>query len=77
MPKWKEREIENYKKAARFLENYRWSSLLDYIGKKNFPSVTQRGFLLKLLGEPGKYKKDFIKWLKEINIEAIKDTTWD
>ena len=77
MPKWKEREIENYKKAARFLENYRWSSFLDYIGKKNFPSVTQRGFLLKLLGGPGEYEKDFIKWLKKINIEAIKDATWD
>lgn len=42
---WKEGNIKNPKKAIDFIESYRWSSYADYIGKKNFPSVTQREFL--------------------------------
>ncbi len=72
-PEWREREIKNYKEATEFLENYRWSSFPDYIGKKNFPSVTQREFLSKFFGGPEQYKKDMIKWLKELDLENIVD----
>jgi len=72
-PEWKNKEIRNYKEAMKFLENYRWSSFLDYIGKKNFPSVTQREFLLDFFGGPEQYKKNTIKWLKEMDLESIKD----
>jgi len=48
-PNWKENGIKNVKKAIRFLENYRWSSYSDYLGKKNFPSVTSRDFITKVL----------------------------
>jgi len=53
------------------LEDYKWSSYPDYVGKKNFPSVTKRDFLLRMMnGESGckeiienrirdKEKKDF------------------
>ncbi|HXF43983.1 MAG TPA: transposase [Candidatus Paceibacterota bacterium] len=63
--------------AVKFLEKYRWSSYLDYIGKKNFPSVTQRGFLTELLGGPEQYKEDMIKWLREMDLEKIKDITFE
>jgi len=58
-----------------FLENYKWSSFLDYIGKKNFPSVTQREFLLNFFGGAEKYKKETAEWLKEksSNLEKIKE----
>lgn len=36
---WRLREIENYDRAIEYLEKYRWSSLMDYSGKKNFPSI--------------------------------------
>ncbi|MDA2922084.1 transposase, partial [Patescibacteria group bacterium AH-259-L07] len=39
---WKEEGIKNWKKVNDFLEDYRWSSYLDYIGKKNFPSVINK-----------------------------------
>jgi putative transposase len=57
-----------------FLENYRWSSYLDYIGKKNFPSVTQREFLNEFFERPEQYRKDTLKWLKEMDLgnEEIK-----
>jgi len=76
-------ELSNYgsstsivrKKQMEFLENYRWSSFQDYIGKKNYPSVTQREFLLDFFGGEKKYKKETIEWLKDWkkNISEIKD----
>jgi len=74
MPEWRKREIGNYKKAMKFLEKYRWSSFQDYIGKKNFPSVTQREFLNEFFEGPEQYKKDTLKWLKEMDLgnEEIK-----
>jgi len=47
---WKERGIKNAKRAINHLENYRWSSYSDYLGKKGFPSLTNREFLLKVMG---------------------------
>jgi len=60
-----------------YLENYRWSSFPDYIGKKNFPSVTSRGFLLEFFGGEKEYRKEMVKWLKdkEDNTEKIKEVT--
>jgi len=49
-PRWKELGIQNPEKAIEYIENYKWSSYPDYIGKKNFPSVTKRDFLLKVMG---------------------------
>jgi putative transposase len=48
-----------------FLEKYRWSSLPDYMGIKNFPSLSQRGFLLDLFGGEKKYKQEIIDWIQE------------
>lgn len=64
-PKWKEKGIKNSDKVIKFLESeYRWSSCFDYIGKKNFPSVTERDFMLKVMGgEQG--CKDFVAdWIR-------------
>ena len=70
---WRERKIKNHKEAMKFLEDYRWSSHLDYIGKKNFPSVTQREFLLDFFGGPKEYKRKIREWLQNIDLESIKD----
>ena len=66
-PSWREGKIENYQKAINFLNSYRWSSHLDYIGKKNFSSITQREFLLDIFNGKENYKKSVKKWLKEIS----------
>ncbi len=48
-----------------FLENYRWSSLVDYFGKNNFSNILNKNFLLEKFGGSTKYKKDLLKALKE------------
>ena len=55
-PDWRNRTIKNSKAAIEFLENYRWSSFLDYLGRKNFPSITNRSFLLKFFKGTGNHR---------------------
>ncbi len=73
MPEWREKKITSTQKAINFLEEYRWSSFPDYIGKKNFPSITSREFLSKFFGGPQQYRKDTIKWLKNLDLSSIED----
>ena len=74
-PEWRERKLNNFTKAMKFLNLYRWSSHLDYAGEKNFPSVTQREFLLGLFGGHEQYKRGITKWLKELSLEDMDDLT--
>lgn len=73
MPEWRRRSLRDYKKALQFLGEYRWSSHLDYAGKKNFPSVTQRDFLVKVFGNPEQYQRHFGNWLRAFNPESIRE----
>ena len=73
MPEWREGKIRNSKKASDYLRLYRWSSHLDYLGTKNFPSVTQRDFFLKYFGGEKKYAQSVDEHLQELNISEIKD----
>lgn len=54
----------DWKQEVNFLENYRWSSYMDYIGKKNFPSLTSRELLLEYFKGEAEYKKATEEWLK-------------
>lgn len=77
-PGWKEKGIKNPKKVIEFLENNKRHSYPDYLGKKFFPSVTQRDFFLETMSGPEgcktyvdswiMYKKDFGDW-NEIVLE--------
>ena len=71
-PKWKEDGIKDWEKVDKFLENYRWSSYLDYIGKKNFPSVTNRELINFYFKTPEEYKKFISDWLAE-DLEGVED----
>ncbi len=73
---WKGKGARNPRKAISFLKNgYRWSSYQDYINKKNFPSVTERGFLSEIMGGPIGCKKSVEDWIKHkreiMEIDAI------
>jgi len=70
-PKWKKIRIKDPAEAYSFLEKYKWSSFLDYIGIQNFPSVTERIFITELMGgEQG--CKDFTKYWIEYKGESKK-----
>ncbi|MEO0084203.1 MAG: hypothetical protein ABIJ94_00565 [candidate division WOR-3 bacterium] len=67
---WRAGKLKDYDKAIKFLETYRWSSHLDYIGKKNFPSVINKSMLLDVFGGEKNYKEDFYKWLKRLRLQS-------
>src|SRR3989344_2005241 len=68
---WRDGTIKNIKQAETYLGAYRWSSYLDYTGKKNFPSVIEKNFLVTLLGSPEDYKKDMFECIREQGVEDI------
>lgn len=72
-PGWKEVGIKNWEEINESLENYRWSSYPDYIGRKNFPSITDRELLLSIFGNEQEYKKFVKQWLAKdlANIEDL------
>ena len=72
-PEWRYRKIKDYNKAVEYLNNYRWSSHMDYLGIKNFPSVTDRKLLLDVFGGEEKYKQSINKWLKEMEIDNMRE----
>lgn len=74
-PEWRDGKLRknSYKKAMEFLNSYRLSSHLDYIGTKNLPSVSNRTFLTKILGKPQEYKQNIKQWLKDLELEGIKE----
>lgn len=72
-PEWRERKIKDYEKAIEFLDTYRWSSYMDYVGKKNFPSIIKKDFLLDRLDSEINIKREIIDFLKLFDELIIKD----
>ena len=66
-PGWKEKGIKNFEKVIEFLENSNRHSYMDYIGKKAFPSVTQRDFFLEFMGGSEGCKAGLVDWVKYKN----------
>jgi putative transposase len=62
-PGWKEKGIENPEKVKDFLENNKRHSYPDYLGQKNFPSITQRDFLLEIMGGVEGCRADVGNWI--------------
>lgn len=65
MPNWKEQGVADIPGALAFLENYRWSSHLDYLGIKNFPSLINKEFIDGFLGGHSGYKQRIREWLEK------------
>lgn len=65
-PNWKEKGIHDHKKTFEFLENYKWSSLPDILGKNNFPEIINKELFFDLFDMNAKqFKTEFKKWLIE------------
>ncbi|OGG94175.1 hypothetical protein A2609_00125 [Candidatus Kaiserbacteria bacterium RIFOXYD1_FULL_47_14] len=62
---WRERSksgITDLKKALCYLNTYRWSSYLDYAGKKNFPSILRTDLFQEKSGD---YIKELQNYLRD------------
>lgn len=57
-PQWRTGGVRDVAKALSYLEGYRWSSHLDYLGKKNFPSIIEKTLLQKILESRESYGKE-------------------
>ena len=55
-PDWKTKGIKNWDEAGEFLKHYRWSSYLDYIGIKNFPSIINKNVINSLFSGESSYE---------------------
>ena len=71
---WRERShagIRSAKAALNYLEGYRWSSYLDYVGKKNFPSILTTSLLKDALGN---YPRSLGEYLTdaEADVESLR-----
>lgn len=60
---WRNGKINDSIGAINFLDKYRWSSYMDYTGKKNFPSLINKDFLLYRLGSEENFKKEITEWI--------------
>ena len=66
---WRQRtkgEVKSVHKALEYLKGYRWSSLLDYMGEKNFPSLLSRSLFSEALGQ---YSKALNEYLRDASVE--------
>ena len=75
MPSWRDKRIENTQKVLNFLESYRWSSYLDHIGKKNFPSITSANLFKKFYGTPKAYRESLREWIDDMDFADLSDVT--
>jgi len=57
--------IKNTRNALDYLDTYRWSSYLDYAGKKNFPSI----LTTSLFNEHGSYTKTLSEYLMDAEFD--------
>jgi len=79
-PGWKENGIKNNKRALKFLQKYKWSSFRDYIGTKNFKSVTNRDFILGIMNGEGGCLKAVDDWIdnkKDVFNFGFKERTFE
>jgi len=65
-PNFKEQGIKSHsaEEVFDFLKTgHRWSSFLDYIDIKNFPSVTERNFILEVMGGEKGVADNVMDWI--------------
>jgi len=69
---WRQRKISSARKAAEHLESYRWSSYLDYCGKKNFPSILTTNLFQE---HSGGIQRETSAYLRDIEIGDLGELT--
>ncbi len=68
IPEWRKGQVEDVCKALESLLEYRWSSHLDYLGIRNFPSIIRIDVLSPILGTRGQYEGIVADIIRDPNI---------
>lgn len=66
---WREKGVVSHAQALESLKSFRWSSHLDYLGTKNFPSILEKDFLTNTFNNAGGYEKALRIFLGDPNIK--------
>ena len=70
-PNWRNGSIKNLKKMLSDLSSYRWSSYLDYMGTKNFPSVIEARTLREVLDSSSSQKKQIAQIVTQADVATL------
>jgi len=73
IPSWRDQRINNPQRALKFLNTYRWSSYLDHIGKRNFPSIISLNLFKEFFGTPKEYRQSLAEWIQDMDINALSE----
>ena len=73
MPEWREQKVRDPRQALKTLAAYRWSSLSDYLGRKNFPAIIDQTFLNECIGGPKDFLQRMFEWLHLMNFDLIQN----
>lgn len=66
---WRALKIKDATLAMKHLENFRWSSYLDYIGTRNFPSILTTSLFQDVY--QNNYKQQAARYLEDIELDTI------
>jgi putative transposase len=69
-PEWRSGGVKSVSRALAKLSLYRWSSHLDYLGTRNFPSILDRSYS-DMFAPPREYKRSVVAVLK--NASSLSD----
>jgi putative transposase len=69
---WRSGTIRNSLTALQYLEEYRWSSYLDYIGLKNFPSILTTDLYRSVFTD---YRKTLQQYVRSLDISKVEEYT--
>ena len=73
-PQWRKGGVRDIGKAVKALEQYRWSSYLDYIGVSNFKSLITTSLLKEVLGSQKQQEKTIANILHDPLLASSSDS---
>jgi len=75
-PQIREGIIRDPLKLQSFLQNYKWSSYLDFLGQGNYPSLLNKEIISGYFNSVGEYKNFSLSW-KNGNFDLISEISLD
>ncbi|MBI5644713.1 hypothetical protein HY970_01310 [Candidatus Kaiserbacteria bacterium] len=67
---WRTQRVKSAAAALAYLDDYRWSSYLDYCGQKNFPSIITKDLFKDVFKD---YRKTITSYLRDLELAPLKE----